>query len=52
MKKKYEISMNDDGNPTHYPQTTFNIEADTEFSAIQKAQKRYPSKKVCSVKQK
>lgn len=51
MKKKYEIFMNQTGNPVGSG-VRMNIEAESEFEAIQKAKAKYPHYQVASVKEK
>lgn len=51
MKKKYEIFVNESGNP-HGSGVRFTVEAESESDAIALAKKRYPNKVIASVKEK
>lgn len=51
MKKNYEVFVNETGNP-YGSGIRFIVQAESEHDAIQQALKRYPNKKIASVKQK
>ena len=51
MQKTYTIEMNNDGNPSSGSGwVKFFVKAESEFEAIQEAQRRHPDKKVSRIK--
>jgi len=51
MKKTYSITMSKDGN-RFSSGVSLTVQADSEYDAIQEAQRRHPDLKVASVKEK